>query len=108
MYWTWADQPSYRLMASRSRHAFAASTLHAALHGTTLPSLAKIHAVQAQRADHRQDPGPRDREWPPPGRPSLPILLRRCPGPGPAARLALPRRGRPSRTRRAAGTGMAP
>jgi len=44
-YWAWAGQPSYRLMARRSGHAFAASTLHTALHGGTPPSLAKITAI---------------------------------------------------------------
>jgi hypothetical protein len=48
--WTWVGQPSYCLMASRSGHAFAASTFHAALHGA--------HGRPRRTATTRASPAP--------------------------------------------------
>jgi len=44
-YWIWAGRPSYRRMARQTGQRFTATTLHAALNGTTLPSLAKVVAI---------------------------------------------------------------
>ena|SRR6266568_4473210 len=42
---TWAGKPSYRVMAARSRHVYAASTLHAALNSASLPGLEQARAI---------------------------------------------------------------
>ena len=44
-YRLWAGEPSYRTMATRSGHAFAASTLHAALRRRTMPARAIVEAI---------------------------------------------------------------
>jgi len=44
-YRVWAGEPSYRVMAARTRHVCAASTLHAALNSQQLPPLATVQAI---------------------------------------------------------------
>lgn len=44
-YRVWAGQPSYRTMGHRCAQRFAASTIHAALSGDALPSLAMVQAI---------------------------------------------------------------
>lgn len=46
-YRTWAGNPSYRVMARRCRHRFAASTICTALRGESMPSLDMVLAIVA-------------------------------------------------------------
>lgn len=46
-YRIWAGNPSYRVMARRCRHRFAASTICTALRGETMPSLDMVLAIVA-------------------------------------------------------------
>lgn len=46
-YRTWAGNPSYRVMARRCGHRFAASTICTALRGRSIPSLEMVLAIVA-------------------------------------------------------------
>jgi hypothetical protein len=56
-YWVWAGKPSYRAMERRCGRRFAASTIHAALHGNRRPSLDMVRAIITGcggSSEHRQ------------------------------------------------------